>query len=55
MRKRLEELNWRTRPGSLSDVDHGEGVEALDSTPGGFAASPPISLKAKQQKKKKIA
>ena len=55
MRKRLEELNWRTQPGSLNHGDHGEGVEVSDSNPGDFVASPPISLKAKQQKKKKIA
>lgn len=55
MRKRLEELNWRTQPGSLNHGDHGEVVEVLNSKPGDFAASPPISLKAKQQKKKRIA
>lgn len=55
MRKRLEELNWRTQPGSLNHEDHGVVTEVLDSKPGEFAASPPISLKAKQQKKKKIA
>ncbi len=55
MRRRLEELNWRTQPGSLNHGDHGEGVEVFDSKAREFAASPPISLKAKQQKKKKIA
>ncbi|HMD15310.1 MAG TPA: hypothetical protein VKH18_01485 [Terriglobales bacterium] len=55
MRKRLEELNWRTQPGSLNHEDHGGAAEVLDSEPGEFAASPPTSLNAKQQKKKKIA
>jgi hypothetical protein len=55
MRKRLEELNWRTQPGSLNHEDHAEGVEVLDSKPGEFAASLPMSLETKQQKKKKIA
>jgi hypothetical protein len=43
MRRRLEELNWRTQPGSLN-----EGV--FDSKPAEVVASPPISL-AQQQKK----
>ena len=45
MRKRLEELNWRTPPRSLNN-----GV--FDSKPGEVLASPPISLKVQ---KKKIA
>jgi hypothetical protein len=44
MRKRLEELNWRTVPHSLSN-----GV--FDSKPAEVLASPTISLKAQQQKK----
>ncbi len=44
LRKRLEELNWRTPPHSLN-----KGV--FDSKPGEVAASPPLSLKAEQQKK----
>src|ERR1019366_3733443 len=52
MRRRLEELNWRTQPHSIND-----GV--FDSETGEVVASPPISL-AQQQKKiaqpqKKIA
>ena len=43
MRRRLEELNWRTQPGSPSN-----GV--FDSKPAEVVASPPISL-AQQQKK----
>jgi hypothetical protein len=50
MRKRLEELNWRTQPRSLNDGDYGEVVEVCDSKPGEVAASPPISLKAQQKK-----
>jgi len=51
MRKRLEELNWRTQPGSLNNGDHGEVVRVFDSKPGEVVVSPPISLKAKQKKK----
>ena len=43
MRKRLEELNWRTQPHSLSN-----GV--FDSKPGEVVASLPISLKAHRKK-----
>ena len=50
MRKRLEELNWRAQPRSLSNGDHGEVVEVFDSEPAEVLASPPISL-AQQQKK----
>jgi hypothetical protein len=53
MRKRLEELNWRTQPRSLNHGDHGEVLEVSDSKPGQVVASPPISVKA--EKKKKIA
>ena len=53
MRKRLEELSWRTQPRSLSNGDHGEVAEVFDSKPGEVVASPPISLA--QQQKKKIA
>ena len=48
MRRRLEELNWRTQPRSLNNGDH--GVEILDSKPGEVATNPPISL-VQQQKK----
>jgi hypothetical protein len=40
MRKRLEELNWRTLPHSPNNGDHGE-----DSKPG-EVISTPVSLKA---------
>jgi len=43
MRKRLEELNWRTQPHSLN-----KGV--FDSKPGEVVANSPISL-ARHQKK----
>jgi hypothetical protein len=50
MRKRLEELNWRTQPRSLNNGDHGEVVKVFDSKPGEAVAGTPISL-AQQQKK----
>ena len=50
MRKRLEELNWRAQPRSLSNGDHGEVVEVFDSEPCEVVASPPISLKPEQRK-----
>ncbi len=50
MRKRLEELNWRTQPHSPNNGDHGEVVEVFDSRPG-VVMSAPASLKAQQQKK----
>ncbi|MGA2458030.1 MAG: hypothetical protein ABSF85_10715 [Terriglobales bacterium] len=43
MRRRLEELNWRTQPGSLNN-----GV--FDSEPGEVIGTP-VSLKAQQKKK----
>jgi len=43
MRRRLEELNWRTQPRSLSN-----GV--FDSKPGEVIGTP-VSLKAQQQRK----
>jgi len=43
MRKRLEELHWRTQPNLLNNGNHGVLVE-VDSKPGEVAASPPISL-----------
>jgi hypothetical protein len=51
MQKRLEELSWRTQPRSLNNGDRGEVGEVFDSKPGEVMASPPISLKAHQQKK----
>jgi len=52
MRKRLEELNWRTQPRSLNNRDQGEVLGGFDSKPGEVVASPPISLKARKRKKK---
>jgi hypothetical protein len=43
MRRRLEELNWRTQPGSLNNGDHGAVVRVFDSKPDEVAASPRIS------------
>jgi hypothetical protein len=51
MRRRLEELNWRTQPRSLNNGDHEVVVEAFDSKPAEVVASPPISLKARRRKK----
>ena len=48
MRKRLEELNWRTVP--RSHGDHGGAVGGFDSKPG-EVISTPVSLKAQQEKK----
>ncbi len=45
MRKRLEELNWRTLPHSPNNGDHGEVVGVFDSKPG-EVISTPVSLKA---------
>jgi hypothetical protein len=50
MRKRLEELNWRTQPYSPNNGDHGEVVEVFDSKPSEVVARMPISL-AHQRKK----
>ena len=50
MRKRLEELNWRTQPFSLNNGNHEEVVGVFNSKPGEVVANPPISL-AQQQKK----
>jgi hypothetical protein len=50
MRKRLEELSWRTQPRSLTNENHGEVVEVFDSEPCEVVASPPISLKPEQRK-----
>ncbi len=51
MRKRLEELNWRTQPRSLTSGDHEEMVKVSDSKPG-EVISPLVSLKARKRKKK---
>jgi hypothetical protein len=50
MRKRLEELNWRTEPHSLNHGDNEEVVEVFDSKLGEVVARMPISL-AHQGKK----
>jgi hypothetical protein len=53
MRKRLEELSWRTQPRSLNRLNHGdheEVVEVFDSKPGEVVASQPASLKPEQRK-----
>ncbi|HKN69656.1 MAG TPA: hypothetical protein VJX30_01240 [Terriglobales bacterium] len=47
MRRRLEELNWRTQP--RSHGDHGGAVGGFDSKPG-EVISTPVSL-AQQEKK----
>jgi hypothetical protein len=39
MRKRLEELNWRTQPHSVNNGNHGEAVEDWDSKPSEIVAS----------------
>jgi len=49
MRKRLQELNWRTQPHSLNNGSYGEIVE-VDSKPGEVVARMSISL-AQQGKK----
>lgn len=50
LRRRLEELNWRTQRRSLNHGDYGEQV--FDSQPGeGDLLREPISLKAKRKKK----
>jgi len=51
MRKRLEELNWRTQPHPLNDGDDELVVGVFDSKPGEVVASPPIALAQQQQKK----
>ena len=50
MRRRLEELNWRTQPHSLNNGDHDEVVGVFNSKPEEVVASPHIPL-AQQQKK----
>jgi hypothetical protein len=51
MRKRLEELNWRTQPHLLNNGDYGEVVGGFDSKLGEVVRTT-ISL---GQKRKKIA
>ena len=49
MRKRLEELNWRTQRHSINNGDYGEVVGVFDSKPG-EVISTPVSLKVQQEK-----
>jgi len=51
MRRRLEELNWRTQPDSLSNGGHEEVLAVFDSKPDKVAASPRIS----SAQRKKVA
>ena len=44
LRKRLEELNWRTQPRSPNNGDRAAVVKVFDSNPCEVGASPPISL-----------
>jgi len=48
MRRRLEELKWRTQPLSPSDGVHGEVVEVFDSKSGEVVAGTPISLESQK-------
>lgn len=50
MRRRLDELNWRTQPPALSKADHRKELEVVDSKHGGLAARPPVSSKARGKK-----
>ena len=45
MRRRLEELNWRTKPHFLNNGDYGE----VGSKPG-EVINTPVSLKAQKRK-----
>jgi hypothetical protein len=49
IRKRLEELNSRTQPHSLNNVEREEAMRVFDCKPGEVVPSPPILLA--QQKK----
>jgi hypothetical protein len=51
IRKRLEELNWRTELHSLNNGVREELVRVFDSAPGEVVATQPIPLKAQQKKK----
>jgi hypothetical protein len=48
MRRRLEELNWRTLPDSHANGDHGRVVEEFDCELG-EVMSTPVSLMAQQR------
>ena len=48
MRRRLEELNWRTQP--RSHGDHEEVAKVFDSEPG-EVISTPVPLKVQQENK----
>jgi hypothetical protein len=51
MRRRLDELNWRTQPPVLNNVDRRKALEVVDSRQDGRAAKPPASLKARRKKR----
>ena len=50
MRKRLEELNWRTQQPSHDHGEHCEVIEVFDSKPG-EVLSPPVSGTQDEKKK----
>lgn len=50
MRKRLEDLNWRTQPQSPNHKDREDGMEIVDSK-SSDAISPPVSGKEEERKK----
>lgn len=51
MRRRLDELNWRTQPPAVSKEEHGKAIELVDSKHDRRAAKPPVSLKARRKKR----
>jgi hypothetical protein len=56
MRKRLEELNWRTQPRfpnthSPANRDNGEAAAVFDPKPAEIVTRSPISMTAQQPKK----
>jgi hypothetical protein len=54
MRKRLEDLNWRTQSPSLNRKDPEDAMETIDSKSSG-AISPPASGNEQEQQQKKTA
>ncbi len=51
MRRRLDELNWRTQPPALNNGQHGKPIELVDSKHDRRGAKPPVSLKARRKKR----
>ena len=51
MRRRLDELNWRTQPPALNQGNRGKALGLVDSKHDGGAAKPPVSLKARRKKR----